>query len=235
MFSDRYCYKIPDGYPLALAAPLLCAGITVYTPMMKHAMNQPGKCLGVVGLGGLGHMAVKFGKTFGLNVTVLSTSESKRKEAIEELGADRFIIFSDKKEMEVTFSLLFFTSMISLICNNFKMSSTFLFQEKIESENSKIFYSCFQGMNKSLDFIIDTASGDHPFDPYMALLKTNGVLALVGFPGEIKLSPASLNLGTYQCAYLDKICSIGLKARWNLNTVNHCRYEIYLGKCYRRH
>lgn len=52
-----------------------------------------------------------------------------------------------------------------------------------------------QGLTKSLDFIIDTASGDHPFDPYVSLLKTGGVLALVGFPSEIKLSPASLSLG----------------------------------------
>ena len=48
---------------------------------------------------------------------------------------------------------------------------------------------------KSLDFIVDTASGDHPFDPYMALLKTSGILVLVGFPSEVKFSPASLILG----------------------------------------
>lgn len=54
-----------------------------------------------------------------------------------------------------------------------------------------------QGLTKSLDFIIDTASGDHPFDPYVSLLKNGGVLALVGFPSEIKLSPASLNLGKF--------------------------------------
>lgn len=52
-----------------------------------------------------------------------------------------------------------------------------------------------QALAKSLDFIIDTASGDHQFDPYMSLLKTYGVLALVGFPSEVKFSPASLNLG----------------------------------------
>ena len=54
-----------------------------------------------------------------------------------------------------------------------------------------------QGLTKSLDFIIDTSSGDHPFDPYMSLLKNSGVLALVGFPSEIKLSPASLNIGKF--------------------------------------
>lgn len=64
-------------------------------------MNQPGKSLGVIGLGGLGHMAVKFGKAFGLKVTVISTSESKRKEAIDLLGADNFVVSSDENQMEV--------------------------------------------------------------------------------------------------------------------------------------
>lgn len=50
-------------------------------------------------------------------------------------------------------------------------------------------------MVKTLDFIVDTASGDHPFDAYMSLLKPNGVFALVGFPSEVKFSPASLNIG----------------------------------------
>lgn len=64
-------------------------------------MKQPGKSLGVIGLGGLGHMAVKFGKSFGLKVTVFSTSESKREEAINLLGADNFVISSDTQQMEV--------------------------------------------------------------------------------------------------------------------------------------
>lgn len=64
-------------------------------------MNQPGKSLGVVGLGGLGHMAVKFGKAFGLNVTVFSTSESKRDEAINILGVDKFVLSSDPQQMQV--------------------------------------------------------------------------------------------------------------------------------------
>ncbi|KAE8661994.1 putative cinnamyl alcohol dehydrogenase 4 [Hibiscus syriacus] len=56
---ERYCFKIPSDYPLASAAPLLCAGVTVYTPMILHNMNQPRKSLGVIRLGGLDHMAVK--------------------------------------------------------------------------------------------------------------------------------------------------------------------------------
>ncbi|PRQ52443.1 putative alcohol dehydrogenase (NADP(+)) [Rosa chinensis] len=72
LFSNQYCFKILEDYPLASAAPLLCAGITVYSPMMDHKMNQPGKSLGVIGLGGLGHMAVKFGKALGLKVQAKS-------------------------------------------------------------------------------------------------------------------------------------------------------------------
>ena len=92
---------IPENYPMELAAPLLCAGITVYAPMKRHKMDQPGKSLGVIGLGGLGHMAVKFGKAFGLHVTVLSTSASKREEALTLLKADRFVISSDEEQMKV--------------------------------------------------------------------------------------------------------------------------------------
>ncbi|KAK7834721.1 putative cinnamyl alcohol dehydrogenase 1 [Quercus suber] len=97
---ERYCFRIPENYPLASAAPLLCAGITVYSPMVHHKMNQPGKSLGVIGLGGLGHMAVKFGKAFGLNVTIFSTSISKKEEALTLLGANRFVVSSDQEQMK---------------------------------------------------------------------------------------------------------------------------------------
>ncbi|XP_065872060.1 probable cinnamyl alcohol dehydrogenase 1 isoform X2 [Euphorbia lathyris] len=97
---ERFCFKIPEGYPMASAAPLLCAGMTVYNPMMRHGMNQPGKSLRVIGLGGLGHMAVKFGKAFSLKVTVISTSTSKKEEAIGLLGADNFVLSSDQEQMK---------------------------------------------------------------------------------------------------------------------------------------
>lgn len=67
-------------------------------------MNQPGKSLGVIGLGGLGHLAVKFGKAFGLHVTVFSTSISKKEEALSVLGADKFVLSSDNEEMKVIYS-----------------------------------------------------------------------------------------------------------------------------------
>jgi len=64
-------------------------------------MNQPGKSLGVIGLGGLGHLAVKFGKAFGLTVTVFSTSTSKKDDALNLLKADNFVLSSDKEQMMV--------------------------------------------------------------------------------------------------------------------------------------
>ncbi|KAH7314812.1 hypothetical protein KP509_21G021600 [Ceratopteris richardii] len=93
--NEKFVVRIPENLPLEGAAPLLCAGITVYSPMSHFKMTEPGKHLGVVGLGGLGHMAVKFGKAFGLKVTVISTSPNKREEALKNLRADAFLISKD--------------------------------------------------------------------------------------------------------------------------------------------
>ncbi|GAV87687.1 ADH_zinc_N domain-containing protein [Cephalotus follicularis] len=83
------------------AAPLLCAGITVFVPLKDHNLvDSPGKRIGIVGLGGLGHVAVRFGKAFGLHVTVISTSPSKEKEARERLGADDFILSTNPEAMQ---------------------------------------------------------------------------------------------------------------------------------------
>ncbi|CAL5028263.1 unnamed protein product [Urochloa decumbens] len=98
---QKFVARIPDTLPLDAAAPLLCAGITVYSPMKRHGMlAKSGGSLGVVGLGGLGHIAVKFGKAFGLRVTVVSTSPGKEKEAREVLKADDFIVSTDQKQMQ---------------------------------------------------------------------------------------------------------------------------------------
>ncbi|MEO7478488.1 MAG: NAD(P)-dependent alcohol dehydrogenase [Lysobacteraceae bacterium] len=91
--DENYVLRIPAGIPLDRAAPLLCAGITTYSPM-RHYGVKAGDRLAVVGLGGLGHMAVKFGVAFGANVTVLSTSESKRSDALA-LGAHAFAATRD--------------------------------------------------------------------------------------------------------------------------------------------
>lgn len=104
--NEDYVVRVPDGLPLDKAAPLLCAGVTVYSPMMRFGLNAPGKHLGVVGLGGLGHVAVKFGKAFGMKVTVISTSPGKREEAIEKLGADDFLVSRDPGQMQAAFGTM---------------------------------------------------------------------------------------------------------------------------------
>ena len=98
----RYVVHIPENLAMDAAAPLLCAGITVFSPMKdNNLIGSMGKKIGVVGLGGLGHVAVKFGKAFGHHVTVISTSPSKEEEAKGRLGADDFIVSTDAKEMQV--------------------------------------------------------------------------------------------------------------------------------------
>ena len=99
--DQRYVLRFPDNLPLDAGAPLLCAGITVYSPMKYYGMTEAGKHLGVAGLGGLGHVAVKIGKAFGLKVTVISSSLKKESEAIDRLGADSFLVSSDPAKMKV--------------------------------------------------------------------------------------------------------------------------------------
>lgn len=104
--NEHFVYQIPDNLPLDAAAPLLCAGITTYSPLRHYGLDKPGLSIGVVGLGGLGHMAVKFAKAFGAKVTVISRSPSKKKEAIKGLGADLFLISSDANEMQAAVGTL---------------------------------------------------------------------------------------------------------------------------------
>ena len=102
MVSDEhFVVRIPDNLPLDAGAPLLCAGITVYSPLRFYGLDKPGMHVGVVGLGGLGHVAVKFAKAMGVKVTVVSTSPNKKKEALEHLGADSFLVSKDQDQMQV--------------------------------------------------------------------------------------------------------------------------------------
>ncbi|KAJ3074466.1 hypothetical protein HDU99_001725 [Rhizoclosmatium hyalinum] len=91
--KEDFVLRIPDNLDLAATAPLLCAGITVWSPM-KHYGVKAGSKVAVLGLGGLGHMAVKLAKAFGAHVTVLSRSPSKSKEALD-LGAENVLITAD--------------------------------------------------------------------------------------------------------------------------------------------
>jgi uncharacterized zinc-type alcohol dehydrogenase-like protein len=91
--DENYVLRIPANLPLDGAAPLLCAGITLYSPL-RHWQAGPGKKVGIIGLGGLGHMGVKLGHAMGAEITVLSQSLRKRDDA-RRLGADHFWPTSD--------------------------------------------------------------------------------------------------------------------------------------------
>jgi alcohol dehydrogenase (NADP+) len=97
--SDKFVLKVshPEEQ-LAAVAPLLCAGITTYSPL-RHWQVGPGKKVGIVGIGGLGHMGIKIAHAMGAHVVAFTTSDSKR-EAAKELGADEVIVSKNKDEMQ---------------------------------------------------------------------------------------------------------------------------------------
>jgi uncharacterized zinc-type alcohol dehydrogenase-like protein len=105
--DENYVLHIPKNLPLDAAAPLLCAGITLYSPLM-HWKAGPGKKVAILGLGGLGHMGVKIAHALGADVTVLSHSNKKQEDA-KRLGADHFHATSDPatfKKLAGTFDLI---------------------------------------------------------------------------------------------------------------------------------
>ncbi len=136
--TEGFVLNVSDKLDLKAVAPLLCAGITTYSPL-KHWKVKKGDTVGVVGLGGLGHMAVKLASSMGAEVTMLSRSAGKEKDA-EKLGAHHFELTTKKESMK-------------------KMANSF-------------------------DLIIDTVSAKHDYNEYLALLKTNGVMVLLGVPPE---------------------------------------------------
>lgn len=133
-----FVLKVSDKLPLHAVAPLLCAGITTYSPLKRYNVKKGDK-VGIVGLGGLGHMAVKLASSMGAEVTMLSRSPEKEKDA-DELGAAHFELTTKEENMK-------------------KMAATF-------------------------DLIIDTVSAQHDYNAYLALLKTNGTMVLLGVPPE---------------------------------------------------
>lgn len=96
--DERWVYHVSDKLDMAATAPLLCAGITTYSPL-RFAGVTKGMKVGIIGLGGLGHMGVKFAVSFGAEVTLISTSPSKQKDA-ERLGAHQFLLSTDKEAMK---------------------------------------------------------------------------------------------------------------------------------------
>lgn len=96
--DEKYALKVSSKLDLKAVAPLLCAGITTYSPL-KHWKVGPTSRIAILGLGGLGHMGVKFGKAFGAHVTVISTSKTKEDDA-KRLGADAFLLSTDAEQVQ---------------------------------------------------------------------------------------------------------------------------------------
>jgi uncharacterized zinc-type alcohol dehydrogenase-like protein len=96
--SERFVVKVSEKLDLRAVAPLLCAGITTYSPL-RHWKVGPGQKIGVIGLGGLGHMGVKFAKAMGAHVTMITTSEAKGADAVR-LGADAVLVSRDEAAMK---------------------------------------------------------------------------------------------------------------------------------------
>ena len=147
--DERFVLKIrhPENQ-LAAVAPLLCAGITTYSPL-RHWGAGPGKKVGIVGIGGLGHMGIKIAHAMGAHVVAFTTSESKRAEA-HVLGADEVVNSKDPAQM--------------------------------------------QAHAGSFDFILNTVAAPHDLDAFLALLKHDGTMALVGAPATPHPSPNVFNL-----------------------------------------
>ena len=95
--DERFAHTVPANLDLAAVAPLLCAGITTYSPL-RHWKVGPGKKVGIVGLGGLGHMALKFAHSFGAHVVQFTTNLRKKEDALK-LGADEVVLSTDPEAM----------------------------------------------------------------------------------------------------------------------------------------
>ncbi|MEQ8302979.1 MAG: NAD(P)-dependent alcohol dehydrogenase [Cyclobacteriaceae bacterium] len=132
--DENYVLRIPASLDPAAAAPLLCAGITTWSPL-RHWKIKKGDRVGVIGLGGLGHMGVKFANALGAHVVMITTSESKRGDA-EALGAHEVLISKDAEAMK-------------------QQARTF-------------------------DFLLNTVPVKHDVNPYLALLKRDGTMCMVG-------------------------------------------------------
>lgn len=109
--DGRFAYRLPEGLPSETAAVLMCAGLAVYAPLRTYGMG-PSHRVGVIGVGGLGHLAIQFARALGCEVTAISSSPGKEVEA-RELGADHFVLGSDReaiKARELTFDMLLYTT-----------------------------------------------------------------------------------------------------------------------------
>ena len=146
--DQHFVLRIPKNLDPAGAAPLLCAGITTYSPLRHWKVGTSSK-VGVVGLGGLGHMGVKLAKAMGAEVTVFTTSPSKVA-AAKALGAHHVVISTDADAMA--------------------------------------------GAAGQFDFILNTVSASHNLDPFIAALKRDGTMVMVGAPATPHPSPGVMGM-----------------------------------------
>jgi uncharacterized zinc-type alcohol dehydrogenase-like protein len=111
LVDSRFAYPLPDAMPSEVAAVLMCAGVAVYSPLKKHT-KRPGQKIGVIGVGGLGHLALQFAHALDYEVTAISSSSKKKQQALA-FGADHFIASDDQtslQQAEFGFDLLLCTA-----------------------------------------------------------------------------------------------------------------------------
>ena len=142
--DQAFVLSIADGTHLAAVAPLLCAGITLYSPL-RHWNAGPGKKVGIVGLGGLGHMGVKIAHAMGAHTVLFTTSANKVEDALR-MGANQVVISKDEEQMAAHAN--------------------------------------------SFDLIVNTVAASHNLDAYIALLKRDATMVLVGAPDSPHPSPS---------------------------------------------
>ena len=146
---EKFVLKVSHAEKdLAAVAPLLCAGITTYSPLRQWKVG-PGQKVGIVGLGGLGHMGVKIAAAMGAHVVLFTTSPGKTEDALR-LGAKEVVVSKDKAQMDAHLN--------------------------------------------SFDFILNTVAVSHNLDPFLALLKLDGTMTLVGAPATAHPSPGVFGL-----------------------------------------
>lgn len=98
VIAERFLLPVPEGMPIQVVGPILCAGVTTYSPLKRWGVKA-GMKVGIVGLGGLGHMATQFARALGAEVTVVTTSPDKRADAVA-FGATNVVLSTDKKQMK---------------------------------------------------------------------------------------------------------------------------------------
>ena len=129
--DSRFAYKLPDAMPSEVAAVLMCAGITVYSPLKSYAV-RPKLKIGIIGVGGLGHLALQFARALDYEVTAISSSPKKKEQALA-FGADNFIVSDDQTSLQhaaFSFDLLLCTASANInweiLLNTLKKNGSFV-------------------------------------------------------------------------------------------------------------